>query len=146
MSHQLTQEAQAVDRDVTALGLPLEVFQQETGSREVIRLYLTSQSLGGLLAVNHGEGWVPCYPERPNYPYHGTWYSPGHQDWTPTDWKTAVMAALNPPDPWSQGSHPHHPLKRLAVDRAQALRHPLRAAMAAAIIRQATDEDGPDYV
>ena len=137
MSTYLTQKARTTQQDVTALGLPLEVIQQETGSREVIRLYLTSRSLGGLLAVNHGEGWIPCYPSVPNYPYQNTWYSPGRTDWPPTgDWKPAVVAALVPPADWQDSMHP---LKRLAVDRARSLRHPLRAAMAAAIIQQATE-------
>ena len=137
MSHYLTKEARTTQQEVDALGLPLEVIQQETGSREVIRLYLTSRSLGGLLAVNHGEGWIPCYPNVPNYPYKNTWYSPGRPDWPPTgDWKLAACTALIPPAEWQDGMHP---LKLLAVDRARALRHPLRAAMAVAIIQQSLE-------
>ena len=131
----LPKEAQTVQQAVDRIGLPLEVIQQETGSREVIRLYLTSKSLGGLLAVNHGEGWIPCYPARPNYHYHGTWYSPGRPDWPPTgDWRPAVCAALIPLDYWKNRPHT---AQSLAIQRAERLRPQLRAAAVVALIRTA---------
>ena len=135
MSQCLTAKARTTQQQVDALGLPLEVIQQETGSREVIRLYLTSKSLGGLLAVNHGEGWIPCYPDRPNYPYRGTWYSPSRPDWPPTgDWRSAVCAALIPLDYWKNKPHT---TQCIAIQRAERLRPQLRAAAVVALIRTA---------
>lgn len=58
------------------------------------RIYLTSKRLGGLLAVNHGEGYQPCYPHQPNYPMKGQWYSPGY--WKRREWYKTILAVLDP--------------------------------------------------
>lgn len=96
------------------------------------RAYLTSKTLGGTLAVNHGEGWIPIYPEKPNYPMKGRWYSPGSR-WLKKEsgnWEHAITEALNPIQ-----QHDSTVLFNSAKDRAVKLRDPFRAQVIIALIK-----------
>lgn len=96
------------------------------------RAYLCSKVLGGTLANNNGEGWIPIYPaEKENYPVKGKWFSPGSRTWKPTDWKTAVIASLDPGT--YQGMDEVG--QKTAIDRAAELRDPFRAQVVIAMIR-----------
>lgn len=96
-------------------------------SKERYAFWLTSPTVGGLLASNRkGAGWVPCWPEKPNYPCSGRWYS--NEDRPLESWREAVRAAIYP-----ERCYPHFNAlddggKRTVVTRAARLRDPLRAA------------------
>ena len=126
--------------EIETTQLPLELFEEkvcdttsEDRSRigEIVRLYITSPSLGGTLAVNHGDGWIPIFPEKENYPMKGKWLSP--VKWISPEWRECVCAALLPDQYLSTSVM--GALYSGAIDRAAKLRHPFRAIAAAAILK-----------
>lgn len=116
------------------LGIDCFAEHPEGKPNEPHRLYLTSKTLGGTLAVNHGEGWLPLWPEKKNYPIKGRFTGWSKQlGWTHTEWMDAVSAALDPQpylDSINQG------FARIAKERAAALRDFFRAQVVIAIIKR----------
>lgn len=138
--------------DLETLNLSLELFEEvvrdttsedKTRVGEIVRLYITSPSLGGALAVNHGEGWMPIFPERGNYPIKHQWYSPALRVYKAKEnWWDAVIDALDPA---------HIPAldrvgNKVAIERAAKLRHPLKAAAAVAKIKSIFCRDATSCV
>lgn len=79
----------------------VEIYREHYSERdpeghEPFRAYITSKPLGGLLAVNNGDGWLPAFPEKPNYPIKGRWFSPNiryYKDMERKTWQHAVLTA-----------------------------------------------------
>lgn len=133
--------------DIKKTGISLELFQEKVKgapwpdrdhTSEIVRLFIISHPLGGTLAVNHGDGWLPVFPERQNYPVTGNWYSPDPRHYPEKQqWCDAVIDAIMPEriipklDPMGN---------RVAMERAQKLRHPLKAAVAIAVLRKYKEE------
>src|SRR3972149_4284450 len=137
----LTQEYRnRVAKEIESANIGLELLPElvsdspdksEIGS--CIRVYIISEPLGGTLAGNHGEGWIPIYPECPNYPLKGRWYSPGSARYIPREsWRDAVIDALQPGRIIEDLGHlGQRKSTEVAIERAAKLRHPFRAAVAA---------------
>lgn len=121
--------------------LSIECFKEHhTGEgKRPFRAYLTSKILGGTLAVTYGgDGWSPVYPEKPNYPIKGRWFSPNTIQWKPTTWERAVMAAL---DPVNYTCFANIEAYETAKARAAKLRHQLRALGVIAMIKEGMKDD-----
>lgn len=114
-------------------GRPLEVWTDATSppQERIIRMYVTSPTCGGLLAQNNGEGWFPCWPEKPNYPMKGRYYADARN--TFEDWRDAVAEAVRPKS-CENGRYTDALGARVAVERAAQLRDPFRAAALLAVI------------
>ena len=133
--------------EIESAGISLELFEEKVAGTdspdksrigEIVRMYITSLPLGGTLAVNHGEGWFPVFPEKPNYPIKGKWYSPASRKiYTAKQlWHDAVIDALAP----ERLSIFDTIGSKIAVERAQKLRHPLQAAAAVAILTKMKED------
>jgi hypothetical protein len=124
-------------REITALfarkNLDIDIYKEhyeKDGVDNPFRAYICSKSLGGTLIVNDGQGWIPIYPIKPNYPMKYTWYSPGDRVYKPTFWREALKACIDPKtylavDPVGQ---------RVAEQRAEKLRNQLRGWVMLALI------------
>lgn len=118
-----------------AIGVECFVERKE-GLSEVIRAYLCSKTLGGTLAVNNGDGWIPVYPEKPNYPIRGNWYAPSW--WIPKNWRHTVIAALDP-EGVNFGLSGGDSWKRICIERSNKLRDNFRAQFTIAMIKGLED-------
>ena len=136
--------------EIEAAGISLELFEEKVAGTdspdksrigEIVRMYITSLPLGGTLAVNHGEGWFPTFPEKPNYPIQGKWYSPALRKIyaAKQSWHDAVIDALMP-ERLSCQDRLDREVALYCVKRAQKLRHPLQAAAAVAILTKMKED------
>ncbi len=115
--------------------LDIDIYKQgyeKKPADEPFRAYICCKILGGTLLVNHGDGWIPIYPEKPNYPMKGKWYGPSTHTWTPAPWRTALKACLDP----AAYLHADDVGQKTAEKRAIILRDPFRTAVILAILRE----------
>ncbi len=107
--------------------LDIDIYKETIENQKIIRFYVTSKVLGGLLISSSEPGiYNPCFPEKPNYPIKGKWYSPGHEkDIYPT-WKAALKAALCPEKYFKSKVLT---FKKLAIERSVKLRDKLRVSV-----------------
>ena len=112
--------------------LPLDIYMRKSeGEQKIMSAHITSPTLGGILAGWYGDGWVPCWPEEPNYPTKGRWYSPVLYCYKET-WQHVLKVALMPKEYfylYDSGMG-----RQTAIARAAKLRSPLRAAVMVALI------------
>ena len=145
-----SQVAKEIDSANIGLELLTELVSDSPDKSEIggcIRVYIISEPLGGTLAVNHGNGWIPTYPEHPNYhhPLKGGWYSPGSARYIPREsWRNAVIDALQPGRIIEDLGHlEQRKSTEVAIERAAKLRHPFRAAVAVAILKNLGSQTVP---
>ena len=126
----LNQQCQEIYDWFASKNIDVDVFKEHPVGepKNVIRGYISSKALGGLLAQSIDDLWIPVYPEKPNYPMKHKWY--GSTKFK-TDWKTAIKAAL----------FPERFLKKVdetgfktAIDRAGKLRSHIQSAVLCAIL------------
>lgn len=134
--------------EIEKVGLSLELYEEKICSiitrsfvtpttdksriGKIIRMYIVSIKLGGTLAVNHSDGWIPAYPAKPNYPIKFGWYSPGWQIYTPKPlWYEAVIDAFEPEKINSFDST----ARKITIERASKLRNPFRAIVVSSILK-----------
>lgn len=140
-------QAQEIQDWFACRKIDLDVFKEHPVGNpdEPHRLYISSKPLGGPLAINNGDGWVPIFPEKPSYPLKGRWYVPstGHfngpknQKWEPSKWEIAVKAALRP-ELYDFGEVGN----KVARDRASRIRNSFRAAVMYAILHEGGEDNG----
>ena len=130
----LAMEGAEVLKLLAAAGIPGDVYSEHPINQpgKPVRLYVTSRRLGGLLIANHGDGWLPIYPERPNYPMRGRWYSPSSRVFPAADWRDALKACLNP----VRFLRVDEVGQRTAEQRAAKLRPQLLAAVVIALLEE----------
>ena len=126
----LEEEIKKFGRFVTAKSLGIDVFEERTEHGELIRAYITSKALGGLICQSLEDTWTPCYPEKKNYPLKGRWFSPGRKR---LPLKKCIRAVMDP-DKYLKGVD--EPGRQTAIKRAENLRNPLRAAALIAIMEK----------
>lgn len=92
----LNQELIKIESVIRREKLNIDVFKEHVAHEpdNITRLYVTSKSLGGLLISNGGDGWIPCFPEKPNYPFKGKWFS--HSRNYDENWVLSILKKLNP--------------------------------------------------
>lgn len=129
--NELARQAQLICNFFSSKNITAEVFKEHPSGNpdEPHRLYISSKSLGGLLAASNSDGgWLPIFPEKPNYPLKGRWYAPSR--FHRMNWREALKASLRPED-YDFGDPVGN---RTARERAKKLRHPLRAAAMIALL------------
>lgn len=132
----LGQEVETYREAWIKLGIDCYTEHREGQEDEPYRAYLTSRALGGLLAQTVDGGWVPAYPDKPNYPIKGKWYSPSKREFNPKHWRHAVIAALDP----ALHNFGSELGERLSRERAAKLRDYFRAQIVIALIKGMSHE------
>jgi len=92
LNHELTKIESVIRRHKLNIDVYKEHIAHEP--QNITRLYVTCKSLGGLLLSNSGDGWTPCFPEKPNYPFKGKWFS-SHTTME-NNWIQAIIKKLDP--------------------------------------------------